>query len=804
MNKSPPDSDFQKVEPPNVLAAALDYAGRGWYVFPSEIVGKTKKSRKSAEHSNGVKWGMTKHPDEIRADYKRWPEAGVGIPTGKVNGFFVVETDTMKGHDVEGIKALRELEALHGELPQTLMAESPSGSLHYYFKHPGGELKVWSSTSMLAKGVDVKGDGGMVIAPPTVRIDGQYMWVNDLEIADPPQWLLEKVSRSRTRYCAKWAGGESRDAPKGMIAAAMKVIPNDGDWAACFENYTDWTGYNNIMMALFDATEGSEDGYQIAFEWCKKNAEKFEVKETVSEMWYERIAGCPPNQLHVGTIFALANFYQPGFTADWNRQHEGDGTLVVDPVDLWGKFDPPPLPSGLLPEAIEAFAREQGCLMGCDPAGLAMSALAVCAAAIPDSIKLKPKRHEPWMVAARIWVGLVGDPSSMKTPMMRAATGPLERLDIQMWRAYIEAQTRYDAMSKEEKRTAPKPKQTRLRIEDTTIEAAQEILKDSPDGVLCFRDEISTWFGGMDKYHGSRGADRGFWLQTYNGGSFAYNRVSRGSGLIENLSVSILGGIQPGPMREIAEQSVDDGLMQRLIVIMVRPAEMGRDEPMSDAAERYSYLIPRLRELEPPFDDLTFDDGAMAVRSRLEQRHLDLMKCESINKKLAEHIGKYNGVFARLCVIWHCVEHAGEELPTLVSEQTAQKVSEFMHRFLLPHALAFYTGVLGLSDDHERLTAVAGYILARRLEWITNRDVQRGDRTMRKIDRWDIDSVFNQLDALGWLYRVSGTRPTDPPRWKVNPEVHLRFAERAEREAVRRQRDRDMIAELIGQRRGEP
>jgi hypothetical protein len=70
------------------------------------------------------------------------------------------------------------------------------------------------------------------------------------------------------------------------------------------------------------STEGSEDGYQIAFEWCKKNAEKFEVSETVSEMWYERIAACPPNLLHVGTIFALANFYQPGFTADWNRQHE--------------------------------------------------------------------------------------------------------------------------------------------------------------------------------------------------------------------------------------------------------------------------------------------------------------------------------------------------------------------------------------------------------------------------------------------------------------------------------------------------
>jgi hypothetical protein len=121
-----------------------------------------------------------------------------------------------------------------------------------------------------------------------------------------------------------------------------------------------------------------------------------------------------------------------------------------------------------------------------------------------------------------------------------------------------------------------------------------------------------------------------------------------------------------------------------------------------------------------------------------------------------------------------------------------------MHSFLLPHSLAFYANVLGLSDDHDRLTAVAGYILAHKLERITNRDIQRGDRTMRKLDRQDTDSVFNQLDALGWLNRIPGARRTDPPRWQVNPEVHRRFAERAAQEEERRRRERAMIAALCG------
>ena len=62
-----------------------------------------------------------------------------------------------------------------------------------------------------------------------------------------------------------------------------------------------------------------------------------------------------------------------------------------------------------------------------------------------------------------------------------------------------------------------------------------------------------------------------------------------------------------------------------------------------------------------------------------------------------------------------------------MTEDTAHRVAEFMHRFLLPHALAFYGGVLDLSDGHDRLAAVAGYILVHKLERLTNRDVQRGD-----------------------------------------------------------------------------
>jgi hypothetical protein len=67
---------------------------------------------------------------------------------------------------------------------------------------------------------------------------------------------------------------------------------------------------------------------------------------------------------------------------------------TVEPIDLWAKFDPPPLPGGLLPPLIEGFAFDRGAVMGCDPAGLAVGALVVCAASIPEDIRIQPKRND--------------------------------------------------------------------------------------------------------------------------------------------------------------------------------------------------------------------------------------------------------------------------------------------------------------------------------------------------------------------------------------------------------------------------
>src|SRR5262245_2901787 len=179
-----------------MLKAALSYAARGWYIFPAPHDLTVKKSNKSAAHSNGRRWGATRDVDEIRRDFACWPDANIGIPTGVDNGIWVLEVDTKEGHDVDGIASLATLEDRHGKLPDTLSAQSPTGSDHRYFQWPANAV-IKNSASEIAPGVDVRGEGGMVIAPPSVRAGrGAYKWTSNFAIAEAPAWLTE-LTRDR-------------------------------------------------------------------------------------------------------------------------------------------------------------------------------------------------------------------------------------------------------------------------------------------------------------------------------------------------------------------------------------------------------------------------------------------------------------------------------------------------------------------------------------------------------------------------------------------------------------------------------
>jgi putative DNA primase/helicase len=238
-----------KVASKSVLHAALDYASRGWHVFPVQI--GTKRSHKSAARSNGRNWGASTDPDEIRNDWRQWPDANVGITTGEASGIFVIDLDTPEGHDgKDGIGTFSKWIEEYGELPQTTKARSPSGGSHIFFKWPKN-LVVKTNSGKLAPGIDVRGQGGMVMGVPSVRKDGRYTWEttpDQCEPAECPQWLLDKIVKAQARWISS------------SVNTHGKFQPSDPVW--------DW-----FKASGFLGSAQSDGWWQIQCPWSNEHSD---------------------------------------------------------------------------------------------------------------------------------------------------------------------------------------------------------------------------------------------------------------------------------------------------------------------------------------------------------------------------------------------------------------------------------------------------------------------------------------------------------------------------------------------------
>lgn len=495
-----------------------------------------------------------------------------------------------------------------------------------------------------------------------------------------------------------------------------------------------------------------------------------------------------------------------------------DGSSWPSPLDIFAEFPAPPIHADMLPRVIADYATECGELIGVDPSMIAIPAIVACAAALHDGVTIQPKRHETsWTESARLWCAIVGAPSVRKSPAIRRATKRLRKIDADLAEGnaklaadYADQAEQYKDAKKEAKKSggmsvpAPeKPPMERMIVEDITVEALSEVLKDNPRGVMCIQDELSGWFGSMDAYSGSKSGnkDRAAWLQAYNGGFRQVDRIMRGAVMIPNFSVCMIGGIQPDAIRQLAAKMTDDGLMQRFMIIVGRNAvELDRieDKAVSDAFGR---LVDTLHRVMPADRPARLSDGAHAIREALMRYSGEMADYMALPGGLRSHLGKWPGLFARLLLTYHAIECAAESVhpcDALVSEQTAARVDRLMRRFLLPHALAYYSDILGASSDLEHARWVAGYALSRNLTTVTNRELVRAYRHWRGLDDWRRQRVMSALQDAGWLEPLAEDQHNKrgASAWVINPRVHAEFAAKAAHEADRRAKLRDEIASL--------
>lgn len=200
---SGPEAEERRRE---LCEAAVAYAKRGWRVIPLRWVdpdgvcacpqgAECKSPGKHPVHDDWPNVG-TADPVVVASWWRpetpmatEWfPQANIGVVTGRESGIWVLDVDTYNG----GEQTLGNYERRNGPLPATRVHTTGRGGIHYFFRHPGFNVRN-SAKKLLGQGLDVKGEHGQVVVPPSMSAAGPYTLnpAHDIEIADAPDWLLD-------------------------------------------------------------------------------------------------------------------------------------------------------------------------------------------------------------------------------------------------------------------------------------------------------------------------------------------------------------------------------------------------------------------------------------------------------------------------------------------------------------------------------------------------------------------------------------------------------------------------------------
>jgi hypothetical protein len=499
----------------------------------------------------------------------------------------------------------------------------------------------------------------------------------------------------------------------------------------------------------------------------------------------------PPERIGAGTIFWLADKASP----EWQEKYEarksrkqgepqeqaGDATAPV--FDPWQRYIVPAFPLDILPPAVQDYVKSQAAIIGSDISGLAMCVLGAFSGALHHGFAIRMQRHSNWYERPRLWILNVADPSQRKTPTLKTTTHPIVHYETHLRVKYghdlrdyeqASAQTQGQERNAASRKPDPPP---RYVVWDTSVEKLGELLALNPKGLLVLSDEISFWLGSMERYSNSAGrSDRGFWLQAYDGGPHNVDRIKRGSIHIKNLSVSLLGCIQPDRLAEM-QGLTSDGLLQRFIPVMWGPATFTQDHPCND--EAYSKLVRELIFAKPT--RLIMDDAALATMTNLRQHLFDIEQTSGgLAAGFQSWVGKLHGIAGSLALILHMAHDPQIGATYAIEEQTVENVRQLMLDFILPHGYEFYQQAGG----SERLRQLASWILTSGKQRIVSSDITRNVADCRGLTLPQLQERLSPLVAGGWLEPETKTPSCNA--WNVAPQVHTQLAERAKTEAERK------------------
>ncbi len=774
-------------EAPDILAAARAYVARGWAVVPLPPRAKAPGIRE---------WQRLRleGPDLERAFAAA---GGVGIQCGAPSGGACdVDLDSAETRDAWPLIG-PPTEMRHGR------ASSPESHAWYQLDAPPAQTERLRDPDGKTTLIELRSTGGQTVVHPSLHEEtGEaIVWHADGEPAHVDVVDLQRAVRecaAVAMVARRWPTGSRHDAALALAGLLLRGGKSVSDAERLVE----------IVARVAGDAEVAD----------RVRA----VRDTAVDLEAGRPATGGPR---LAALLGSDGEAVVGRLREWLGL-TGDGRAEDDdaaPLDLWGSqlAGTPPLhlPT-TVPTMLADVAEDVAARHGCDDALVAMFGLAVCAGAIDDGHQIQPRQHDrEWRTSARLWNIGAEEIGHGKSPALRAVLGPLRALDHRWGEEDAPAHRRYALALKLYNRELerwvkgggvglpptepPRPPARRRVVDDITIEKLSDVLADNSPGVLIAQDEIAGLIGGMDAYRPNGVAkDQAAYLQLRDGGPRRVERVKRGDVTCSNWGASLVGGIQPAKLRQLAPRMLDDGLLARCLVFFGRGGGLPIDRPADRAAlDLYAATIERLAVLPVPAEPYRMAAGAHLRREYVVRIARAVAVLPTTAPGLAAALSKWEGLFAQLALTMHLTEAAseGRTPAAVVSEGTADRVARLLIDYVLPHTAHLYGELLG-QDHLTHARWLAGHILAHRLDKISARDIGRAYHGMRD-DRRALQDAMQTLTVAGWVMPRDEQPGRGATKWRVNPRVHALFGARAEAERIRRDAVRDQIkqaAEMLG------
>jgi hypothetical protein len=549
---------------------------------------------------------------QVKAWWRQWPDANIGMPTGAVTKRIVVDTDPRNGGPEDREEFIRDFGPIPDGAAEVITG---GGGRHVHLGWDGGPVP-----KALAPGFDLKAHGGYVLLPPSLHASGKRYEVDGLNgarallsPAPAPDWLKKAISAARN-------GANRR--------AKTKAAPAGERWPE---------GERNNRLTSVAGTMRrrglSHEAIQAALleenrRRCDPPLPEDEVRTIAASVArYEpganyRVNGVPPtNEETAGEKVHSSHAEAAG---EWPKPEPMQAALP--PVD--------PFPLQLLPKPLLDLVEDVAERMQV-PADFPAATVVLCIAGVVSRrATIQPNVHDDtWLVVPNLWGGIVGEPGVlMKSPVIQAIIRPLLQIQGEWVSEHELAKREYELEEEDFKlrlhawqdlrkreikgkggspsrpdREPGEPVLRRLIVNDCTFEALHQRMSENPAGLFFIRDELTGLLSRLDREE--FGAERAFYLSCWNGDtSHTIDRIERGTVHVPHCCLSILGGIQPARLRAYFTDALnggasDDGLVQRYQVMLYPDMPTGWTlvdrRPNSTAVDAVSRIFKSLLQLNP-------------------------------------------------------------------------------------------------------------------------------------------------------------------------------------------------------------